>query len=466
MLSLAHDLATSTQSSRLNQVNTSNSRSSNLPLQVLSLGVSIAVHGLIGLMFILVIILGLLKLSSQSPPPTEQIPEDSRITLSSTFLEKIKESAIPEPTPTRPEKQYTSAQLDQDTTPSNPDTKYFGANANRAASEGAVFKDLSAVPTQDGNAPRSETDLDVVDSRFSDGEKDLLSPASAPSAPSESSPSQEATIETAATPENNPTKTPSQEPNSEESPEETAEALAETSPPEAITTPLEETSPPETPETIHKTESEIATDTSELLSLPDSPFFPEPASLAQIEEEKKRIAEERAALEQAAREQAAIEKAALAKQAAENTPTEETTPSEAKKASEASPASDPGYARESTRTKIQGSIRRRGQSSLDVEDTPAGRYIGSVNKSIERAWQRECILRREHILPGSLSVSFTLDQEGKVTGFRFDSRVQGGAIQEGFTMLAVKNAEIPAMPAEMIETLNSEELELSLTFYF
>lgn len=125
-----------------------------------------------------------------------------------------------------------------------------------------------------------------------------------------------------------------------------------------------------------------------------------------------------------------------------------------------------GFEREAKRTRVRGTIRRVGENSVDVEDTVKGRFLADVNRQIEKAWQRECILRREHILPGVLSVTFVLNEEGSVTGFRFDSRIAGGAIQEGFTMVAVQKADIPEMPKEMKEELDGSPLEMTLTFFF
>ena len=101
-----------------------------------------------------------------------------------------------------------------------------------------------------------------------------------------------------------------------------------------------------------------------------------------------------------------------------------------------------------------------------MEDSVRGRYLAEVNRQIEKSGQRECILRRAHILPGVLSVSFIMNDKGAVKGFRFDSRIAGGVIQEGFTMRAVQKAKLPEMPAEMASELNGSSLEMSLTFFF
>ena len=65
-----------------------------------------------------------------------------------------------------------------------------------------------------------------------------------------------------------------------------------------------------------------------------------------------------------------------------------------------------GFDREASRTKLRGTIRRRGESSLEVEDTVKGRFFAEVNREIEKAWQNQCILHRQHILPGVISLTF------------------------------------------------------------
>ena len=67
---------------------------------------------------------------------------------------------------------------------------------------------------------------------------------------------------------------------------------------------------------------------------------------------------------------------------------------------------------------------------------------------------------------GYVIVIFTVDEEGKVSGFRFLEVVEAGEIQKGFTLNAIKAASIPKMPPVLEKDLDGEPLELIYNFYF
>jgi outer membrane biosynthesis protein TonB len=309
--------------------------------------------------------------------------------------------------------------------------RYFGERSTQAASETAGEEQGVEVPTQDGREPRTEEEMELRDSQFADGDDD-----GAPGSPGMPSPPSEEVANREPS-ESTPNEAEDQEAN-DESQEESAE-LAQAEAGEEVDSP---------PEATAEERLDLAkVEARELLSLEES--IPQPKEEEQPEPENE-VGEEEAIpepqeeeLEQAVAQEESSAPSASGEQGTEN-----------------------GFEREASKTKISGTIRRVGESSVDVEDTVKGRFLASVNQQIEKAWQRECIMRREHILPGVLSVSFVINDKGKVTGFRFDSRIAGGAIQEGFTMLAVQKAELPEMPPEMTKELNGNTLEMSLTFFF
>ena len=356
------------------------------------------------------------------------IAEDKYVTMPMEMVEAI-QNAKPEPVmppePTVPEKSFQPTRASQETSEEVTSERYFGERSTAAASEGEIMEEGLEVPSQDGREARTENDLEMVDSDFSDGDT-----AGAPGTPGEPIPLSPAALLTEPTPEAEMVESKPTEP------DEVAEPIDE---------PLAET-----------------------------PVF----ELAEMEEP---TADER--LEMAKAKAAELlsfnESIPVPKQEETPEPKEEVAPEEAIPAPKPKPQPTPmaggvtgdrgldgGYDREAQRTRMSGTIRRRGESALEVEDSVKGRYFAAVNKEVEKAWQRECILRREHILPGVLSVSFSIDETGKVTGFRFDSRIAGGAIQEGFTMRAIQKAKIPAMPAEIKSELDGDRLELNLTFFF
>jgi len=125
-----------------------------------------------------------------------------------------------------------------------------------------------------------------------------------------------------------------------------------------------------------------------------------------------------------------------------------------------------GFRTESRRTRMDGTIRRRGENSLNVENTPIGRYKAKVNRIIEREWQRQCITHRNHILPGILTLRFYLDARGRTSGMRFIDEIHASEIQKGFTVQSVKTPKFPAMPKEVARELDGEALEFRLNFNF
>ncbi|NIP92061.1 MAG: hypothetical protein GWO24_00710, partial [Akkermansiaceae bacterium] len=97
-----------------------------------------------------------------------------------------------------------------------------------------------------------------------------------------------------------------------------------------------------------------------------------------------------------------------------------------------------GFRTEARKTRIRGSLKRRGRSALDVENTAVGRYRARVYRVIEREWQKQCITYRNHILPGSLTLRFFVGREGEVSGLRYIYEFQTSEIQKGFSVMSVR----------------------------
>lgn len=125
-----------------------------------------------------------------------------------------------------------------------------------------------------------------------------------------------------------------------------------------------------------------------------------------------------------------------------------------------------GFRTEAKKTRMEGTINRRGENSLDVENTPVGRYKAQINRLIEREWQRQCVTHRNHILPGILTLRFYLDARGRTSGMRFVDEFHASEIQKGFTIQSVRSPKFPAMPKEVARELDGEPLEFRLNFNF
>jgi hypothetical protein len=132
----------------------------------------------------------------------------------------------------------------------------------------------------------------------------------------------------------------------------------------------------------------------------------------------------------------------------------------------ASSPNAPGFRGNQKKTKLVGNITRSGRSALNVEDSILGRYHAAVSRAVEKEWQLNCVRNRDYITPGMLTMSFMLDAKGKVKEIRVVEDLQVGAIPKGFTLNAINDAEIPAMPADLKKQLNGEPLELLYRFSF
>ena len=127
---------------------------------------------------------------------------------------------------------------------------------------------------------------------------------------------------------------------------------------------------------------------------------------------------------------------------------------------------DGGFRTEAKKTRVEGTISRRGRSALDVESTAIGKYKARVNRVIETEWQRLCVVHRDHLLPGILTLRFYLDKNGRVSGIRYLDVFHASEMQKGFTMQAVKQPKLPAMPKEVRKELEGEPLEFRINFNF
>ena len=126
----------------------------------------------------------------------------------------------------------------------------------------------------------------------------------------------------------------------------------------------------------------------------------------------------------------------------------------------------PGFKGFQRKTAVVGSISRTGRSALDVADSPLGRYQAALSRAVEQEWQRNCVRHRDFITPGFLTVRFFVAASGKVRSVQFVGDMETGEVQKGFTLNAIRDAEIPAMPAALRREYDQEPLELIFRFYF
>lgn len=312
--------------------------------------------------------------------------------------------AVPEPEvePDVPEEFARTSEEQRAARPERP--RFMGERDTRATSNAAPDAEAPPLPAQEGEDPRSERDLSTVESDFQDSPLDQGAPAAPAEPPAPPVP---------------PPGLPMGEAELTGEREETSVSQAE--PVEgARETLLEGPNPVDVP-------------------VPPAPEADEPEPLA-AERPRDGVADASGEVTSAVVEE---------------------TPRQPRP-----PVQDPAFRSEQRKTAIRGSIGRTGVGSLDVADTPMGRYQAAISKAVELEWQRNCVRHRDFIQPGFLTVRFFVQPDGKVGGVQFLSEMETGQVQKGFTHTSIRDAKIPAMPQALRDELGDEPLELIFNFYF
>jgi hypothetical protein len=293
--------------------------------------------------------------------------------------------------------------------------RFIGERATAASSEAVPVVGAPNLPSQTGEDDRFEKELETTSSDWQDGDLGHARPASPASVANPSPP-----VDPALRAENGRSE---------------VDAEAKTTEPEAA-----ELANPAEPDRMEPPDAESAAPPKERLAqgpLPvDRPLPPEPR-------------EKQDELKETARSAADAGKSAL--------------PPEPKP--QADPR-EPGFRGYQRKTRLRGSISRRGPGSLDVDETALGRYQAALSRAVEREWQRNCVRYRDFITPGFLTVRFLVDPDGGVRSVKFLETVDSSEIQKGFTLNSIRKAAIPKMPDKLKKQLEGEPLELIYNFYF
>jgi hypothetical protein len=102
----------------------------------------------------------------------------------------------------------------------------------------------------------------------------------------------------------------------------------------------------------------------------------------------------------------------------------------------------------------KGTISNRGtEDAVDAEGSPKGRYIRSVTSQVEKKWHLYRVLKRDAVTFGSLKVVFYVNRKGKVEDLRIINDRESNPLLSEFTVRAIRDAEIPPMPKDVIDIL-------------
>jgi hypothetical protein len=127
---------------------------------------------------------------------------------------------------------------------------------------------------------------------------------------------------------------------------------------------------------------------------------------------------------------------------------------------------EPGFRGNQQKTKLSGSISRKGRSALNVANTAMGRYQAAISRAVEHEWHGNCTKYRDFITPGILTVRFVIGSDGAVRSVSVVEMVDAGEVQKGFTLGAIRQAKIPPLPADLKAELDGDPIELIYNFYF
>ena len=134
--------------------------------------------------------------------------------------------------------------------------------------------------------------------------------------------------------------------------------------------------------------------------------------------------------------------------------------------SQAPHAQAPGLKTEEKRSRSTGRFVIGKRPSWDVEATPRGEYESLVYRLIAAKWYFACDRHRGDITPGTLIILLRLDTKGRIVDMKRVSKRGAGILQESFTFNAIRQAQFPPMPPEVIKSLIGEQMEFFITFDF
>jgi hypothetical protein len=145
---------------------------------------------------------------------------------------------------------------------------------------------------------------------------------------------------------------------------------------------------------------------------------------------------------------------------------EETMPEKPAENQQEASNQDGGFTPKTRKTRVAGVLSADGEGSLNVADTPAGRYQANLLKKLETEWQMENIRNRSLLAPGNVTLYFIVDQKGKVSRQKRVAMVGASGTQWGMILRALNEVRPPPMPKAVINDLDGDVLELIVTFNY
>jgi len=127
------------------------------------------------------------------------------------------------------------------------------------------------------------------------------------------------------------------------------------------------------------------------------------------------------------------------------------------------PPAPPGYQPQTRVTRLKGNINNRGRSSVAAAATPLGRYKQELSDAIGSRWYYYVNRSIGLLNTGTVEIRFVVGSDGTVQRVE----VLSNSSNESFaatSVRAVRDAELPPIPEELLPMLNEGRLEIDYTF--
>lgn len=122
-----------------------------------------------------------------------------------------------------------------------------------------------------------------------------------------------------------------------------------------------------------------------------------------------------------------------------------------------------GYTRERIQSRSNGTVSNTGENAVDAEETPIGNYKKQVHDAIGKMWYRYLGRNKGNVTWGVLKLEMRVDKYGKVHNLRVVKN-EANTLMVEFSLKAVMDAKIPAMPTEVSDILGVGGLDLDYDF--
>lgn len=116
-----------------------------------------------------------------------------------------------------------------------------------------------------------------------------------------------------------------------------------------------------------------------------------------------------------------------------------------------------GFSPEERQNVINGSLAKEGADAVDAIGTPMGKYKKVVRDVISAKWHEFRHKNAEFVTWGILKLEFSVDAAGRVHDLQI-TKNEANAMLAEFSLRAIREAELPPMPAEVAESVGSKGL--------